>query len=527
MAVETMTLNLATPDVYIQEVDAFPNSIVPVATAIPAFIGYTPRASYNGRSYLNKPVLIQSFGDYLTYFGAFDASSTVAMPKYAGPAGQYAPQYSLAPTTAASDITLGTKSYLLLPDPGTIYYLYNAIRLYFLNGGGPAYVCSVGPYGKPTGKPQDPTKALVNPNVSIGDLSTGLDAIGKETDPTILLCPDAALLAAEYNAQFMVDMIEQASTTGSRVAVLDVAAGLDPDPMQWRTDITAFRGAVGMNALDYGIAYYPFLATSVSAPGDLDYRNLGAATLPSVLSDASDPGVAQVLSTIKGQSNPSAQDVNQANLALQATSADYALLYNLLLEKANVLPPSPAMAGIYASVDAQRGVWKAPANWSVNAAVATTLDLTATDQETLNVDAPTGKSINAIRLFKGKGVLVWGARTLNGNNLNWRYVNVRRTMIMIEQSIKLAAAAYVFEPNDANTWVTVSSMISNFLSDIWKQGGLAGSKPEDAFQVEVGLGSTMTALDILNGRMNISVSVAVTHPAEFIVLTFSQMMQKS
>ena len=134
---------------------------------------------------------------------------------------------------------------------------------------------------------------------------------------------------------------------------------------------------------------------------------------------------------------------------------------------------------------------------------------------------------NAIRPFVGEGVLVWGARTLDGNSLDWRYISVRRTMIMLEESIRLAAKAYVFEPNTANTWVTMRSMIENFLGGIWKQGGLAGAVPTEAFSVHVGLGETMTPEDILEGILRITVLVAVSRPAEFIEITFQQQMQRS
>src|SRR5690606_9222522 len=107
------------------------------------------------------------------------------------------------------------------------------------------------------------------------------------------------------------------------------------------------------------------------------------------------------------------------------------------------------------------------------------------------------------------------------------YVNVRRTMIMLEESVKLASKAYVFEPNVANTWVTIKSMIGNFLTGVWKRGGLAGSSPEDAFSVHVGLGETMTAEDILEGILRVTVLVALSRPAEFIEITFQQQMQKS
>jgi hypothetical protein len=100
-------------------------------------------------------------------------------------------------------------------------------------------------------------------------------------------------------------------------------------------------------------------------------------------------------------------------------------------------------------------------------------------------------------------------------------------MIMLEESIKLAAKAYVFENNTANTWVSVKGMVNNFLTGIWKRGGLAGSATSDAFEVHIGLGDTMTPEDILEGIMRITVLVALIRPAEFIEITFQQQMQKS
>ena len=153
--------------------------------------------------------------------------------------------------------------------------------------------------------------------------------------------------------------------------------------------------------------------------------------------------------------------------------------------------------------------------------------ISESQQANLNIDAVSGKSINAIRFFNGLGILVWGARTLDGNSQDWRYIPVRRTMIFLEQSCKLAAQAYVFQPNDKNTWEAVKSMIGSFLTGIWKQGGLQGASAADAFSVDCGLGTTMTGDDILNGLMTVTVKVAVVHPAEFIVLTFQQQMATS
>lgn len=115
-------------------------------------------------------------------------------------------------------------------------------------------------------------------------------------------------------------------------------------------------------------------------------------------------------------------------------------------------------------------MWKAPANVSVANAVIPSTNITNEEQEDLNVPM-NGKAVNAIRFFTGDGIKVWGARTLDGNSLDWRYINVRRTMIFLEESVKNAARAYVFEPNDANTWINIKSMIENFLRGVWKRGG--------------------------------------------------------
>jgi uncharacterized protein len=212
---------------------------------------------------------------------------------------------------------------------------------------------------------------------------------------------------------------------------------------------------------------------------------------------------------------------------LQDVDKVYKAIIKAIQTQGVVLPPSGAVVGKYASVDRERGVWKAPANVSITAVKGPTVNITHEDQESLNVDTEAGKSVNAIRAFTGKGTLIWGARTLAGNDNEWRYVPVRRFFNMVEESVKKASAQFVFEPNDANTWVKVRAMIENFLALQWRAGALAGAKPEEAFYVRVGLGQTMTAQDILNGYMNVEIGMAVVRPAEFIVLKFSHKMQES
>ncbi|TXK23523.1 phage tail protein [Pontibacter qinzhouensis] len=191
------------------------------------------------------------------------------------------------------------------------------------------------------------------------------------------------------------------------------------------------------------------------------------------------------------------------------------------------MPPSGAIAGVYAMVDRTRGVWKAPANVSLANVVEPAVTFTKSQLDALNVDVTAGKSINAIRTFFGKGTLVYGARTLAGNDNEWRYIPVRRLFVMVEESVKKATEQFVFEPNDANTWVKVQAMIENFLHFIWRQGALQGAKPEHAFYVAVGLGKTMNPIDILEGRMIVEIGMAAVRPAEFIILKFSHKMAES
>lgn len=517
-----------TPGVYIVEKDAFPNSVVEVATAIPAFIGYTPQASYEGKSYLNKAVRITSFQDFKAFFGYDDP------PAPAPTQAQYLPEYYLKqqkekPEKGSSYVINGD-IYTISPDPGTIYYLVNSVRLFYQNGGGVAYIVSVGTYGDPTGSPIHAGEDLINPNVKLNDLLGGLEILKREEEVTMYIVPEATLLSTDENGTLMEAMLLQSGELGTNMSIFDIKGGHEPDPIQYTQDIQNFRNNTGTNALKFGTAYYPFLKTTITGPAEISYANINGGDLSGLAnlinpSAKPNPAAEQLLKDIK--SPPAGMTSGQLHQALLLTSQGYKEIMDIVLQHINVLPPSGAMAGVYTLVDNTKGVWNPPANVSLAAVSGLTLNIDASMQEGLNVDAVSGKSINCIRQFTGQGVLVWGARTLDGNSLDWQYINVRRTVTMIGQSVKLAAKAYVFEPNDANTWQSVKSMIGNFLTGVWNQGGLAGATPADAFEVAIGLGVTMTSQDILDGTMRISVKVAVTRPAEFIVIEVEQEMAKS
>ncbi|NCU04152.1 MAG: phage tail sheath family protein, partial [Chitinophagaceae bacterium] len=222
-----------------------------------------------------------------------------------------------------------------------------------------------------------------------------------------------------------------------------------------------------------------------------------------------------------------AKTEEEADKGLAIIFPAYKAILDGIQNTKTILPPCGSVTGIYAFVDRTRGVWKAPANVSISGIIGPAATFNAGQLDALNIDVTAGKSINAIRAFTGKGTLVYGARTLAGNDNEWRYVSVRRLFNMVEESVKKATEQFVFEPNDANTWVKVKAMISNYLTVLWRQGALAGAKPEHAFYVACGLGATMTAQDILEGKLIVEIGMAAVRPAEFIILRFSHKMQES
>ena len=592
---------MKTPGVYIVEKNAFPNSIVEVATAVPAFIGYTERADNKGKSLTRRPTRISSISEYQQYFGV-------------GPTPQFEILDQSTPPVSTAFAT-GGKDYILKPADGLDggrYLLYYSILLFFQNGGGPCYIVSVGNYTTPVISGDDASGLL-----------SGIPPLVKEQEPTMVVIPDAVLLedkAACISVQQA--MLKHCGEQHNRVAILDVWGGYR-DRMDSTGDcVDEFRNSLGINYLSFGTAYYPWVNTTIVQENELDYTAIhnrdklvellkndiggmkdvdpaaanvplkikqqlealadvtrtdaewatklappptgatapgGAAAAggpaPATGAPAATPGGAAATpgepaaatgapASTPGASPtpgspPAAPAIIDADMklaiathkglltsSLRTMSPLFKTILDAIRHQLNLLPPSAAMAGIYTMVDATRGVWKAPANVSLNSVVSPAVSISHAEQEDLNVTTQ-GKSINAIRSFIGEGVLVWGARTLDGNSLDWRYINVRRTLIMLEESCRLAAKALVFEPNVSSTWVTIKSMISNFLNGIWKRGGLAGAVPDDAFSVHVGLGETMTPDDILEGIMRITVLVAVSRPAEFIEITFQQQMQKS
>ena len=195
-------------------------------------------------------------------------------------------------------------------------------------------------------------------------------------------------------------------------------------------------------------------------------------------------------------------------------------IYDALNKKPAYIPPSGAVCGIYARSDVERGVHKAPANEVVYNCIGLSCLYNKAEQDILN---PAG--VNLIRALPGQGIRVWGARTCSSNSL-WKYVNVRRLFIYLEESIKSQTNWAVFEPNDEMLWARVGRTIRAFLRDMWRSGALVGNTEDQAFYVNIGR-DTMSQSDILNGRLICEIGVAPSRPAEFVIFRITQFMEES
>jgi hypothetical protein len=604
---------MKTPGVYIQEKDAFGNSVVPVPTAVPVFIGYTEKTAFAGQSLVNTPVKISSFADFTAMYGStppkvkFNITERPLVSRLKSIAEDIAladakiadlnaekealeegdddgvaaldgkiaaaeaakariekqkdhpdvgdvistwDAYSAARAESAddtgdkkkafdaavedyemigTDFASGLMGYLA--DSATVNYrMFSAMQFFYANGGSDCYIISVGgyDYGAKT--------------LEADEMASAIKFLEKETEPTMVVIPDAVEvidlnkteLAEKYAGCYSIQsaMMNHCGEFMNRIAILDIPGGYQEkfgeDP------VNSFREGSSPSIQkfsSYGAAYYPWLHTNLLSPSNIGSHNVddnsNAVVLEMLKSEFDEvPGMEMYVNMFNEEEGVIKASLDECESVLGNLSVSYSLMKDAILKKMNLMPPSSAMAGLYTAVDNAEGVWIAPANIAVQNVITPAIKIDHAQQEDLNMPL-NGKSICAIRAFTGKGTIVWGGRTLDGNSNDWRYINVRRLMIYLEQSVKEAASAFVFAPNDANTWVSVKSMISNFLTGVWKQGGLVGPSTDAAYSVSVGLGSTMSNDDILNGVMRVTVKVAPSRPAEFIEITFQQKQQQA
>lgn len=441
----------------VEEVSRSANFVHEVHTALPAFIGHTARArrSVSGDLRL-RPTHVTSLAEYQQLFG-----------------GPHTPDIHIQLTSQGPGFTAAVA-------PLAGYLLFDALKLFFSNGGQSCVVVSVASYAVA---------------IQLDTLSAGLDAVATDDGPTLLACPDAVRLPADAHGSLVQAMLLQCSVVKNRFAILDFLGG---DAWPDATTLQTHRALLGTQHLMHGAAYYPSLCTSDTPVVKRNKSNIKVSI---------DGAVPVLLGTL----------FRTQRKAYQAAQA-------ALLSVPVLVPPSGAVAGVYARTDAERGVWKAPANVAVAGVLRPQVMVDDTRQALLIRDN-SGKGVNPIRSFSGRGTLVWGARTLAGNNNDWRYVPVRRFVNMVQASITASTTWVVFEAHQPTTWDRLRALIENYLLLKWRDGALLGSKPEHAYFVHCGLGSTMTEEDILAGRLLVQIGMAVTRPVEFVVLNIDYQLE--
>lgn len=518
------------PGVFIEEIERGPKPIEGVATSTTAFLGETERGPL-------KPGFITSYGDFLRLFGdayAPDKYVPFAVKAFFDNGGRRA---YIARVVGA--IPLGSdgcarrdfdKLHVKSIGPGTAY---ERVWVRVEPGstknkdGNPigfklrvAYWDRPRPGGADFFDPFDPANDKEFPRPTIieefNDIS--LDAASPNYWDKRINHGNSSLVEIDADADAANDRDATISgAAGEDGGLLENGAdGADPIPADFEgNELAAPDKRTGLAALN--LDSYRDIAI-VCAPGQTD-----KAILEPVITHCENNRFR--FAVIDGPQNESAV----ANLDPRSSIDDtkYAAFYYPWLVVSHPrtgarteVPPSGAVCGIYARTDNTRGVWKAPANETVAGALDLKYEVNTGAQENLNP-----KGVNCIRRFPGRGIRVWGARTLSSDPL-WKYVNVRRLFIFLEASIYYATQWVVFEPNDPRLWARVKQTVTLFLRSQWREGALFGDKEDEAFQVAIGRG-TMTEDDILSGRLIIEIGIAPVRPAEFVIFRVFQKTQEA
>jgi phage tail sheath protein FI len=517
------------PGVYIQEVDKGPRPIEGVGTATAAFVGFAAAGP------ANRPVLITNWTQYVNTFGSQDESG-IRNPHITGA------------------------------------YLSHAVYAYFLNGGGRCYVTRIVGIGSreeksaplqipsksskampslfvhPKGTPdQDiqieilPPEKTLPPAESDGNNKDNADQdelftlqarLGDEVETYENLSfsskPNTKNAIATVNqASKLITLVEPKSgaTPAERVPatgnyLLNAPAMTKLPQVQSQHfvgDVSVRSGFEGLEAAeDVTMVSCPDLLAAYQA-GLIDKAGVKAVQLAMI---AHCERMADRIAILDPLPDLSAQEVKRWREQETGYDSKFAALYYPWVKiEANgrplAVPPSGHVAGIYARNDAERGVHKAPANEIVRGALEAAIQITKGEQDTLN---PSG--INCIRAFTGRGLRVWGARTLSSDPA-WRYVNVRRVFNYVEKSIEQNTQWIVFEPNDPDLWARVRRDIGAFLTGVWRDGMLFGRTPEEAFFVKCD--EELNPPDVRDrGQLFIDIGLAPVKPAKFVVFRLSQ-----
>jgi phage tail sheath protein FI len=498
-----------TPGVYVEEVDKGSKPIEGVGTAVAAFLGVAAKGP------VGKATMISNWTQFTETFGEFV--------------------------------------------PGA--YLAHAVYGYFNNGGSLCYVVRIGAEEAGEAQPPRPTaalpakasggtttlRALAREGAAAGTSVEVSESEGDTFNLTVrrgdaeekfegLTMGRGARNAFEVvNKQSELITLEELRVSGLSVAdrapapgtyplalpeTRAVAAAVTPDV--YEGTVADRTGLGGLEAIDQiTMLCAPDVMAAYQA-GALDRDGVKAVQLAMIAHCEKMKDRVAVLDAMPDMNAQQALDwrMNEAGY-----DSKYAALYYPWIQVANptpgassttmFLPPSGHMAGIWARSDGERGVHKAPANEVIRGALGLAINLTSAEQGVLN---PVG--VNCLRVFPGRGIRVWGARTLSSDP-SWRYLNVRRLFNYVEKSIEQGTQWVVFEPNDYALWQRVKRDVGSFLKRVWMDGALFGATPEQAFFVKCDEeNNPIETRDV--GQLIVDVGIAPVKPAEFVIFRISQ-----
>ncbi|MDA8236663.1 MAG: phage tail sheath family protein [Chloroflexi bacterium] len=494
--------NYLSPGVYIEEVQAATRPIEGVGTAVAAFVGLAQRGP------ANTPVMVTNWSQFVATFGDFMEASYLAHAVYG---------YFLNGGTTAYIVRIGADGAgapsARLELPSSTDKAQPAFRVVALEAGGSGNDITV-----EVAEPSEPGEGVFRLVVSRGSEQEVYDNVttkrGKQSVFTAVKA--SKLIRLEEVAKG-----EVAPAVGTKSALTGGTASgpvrVSPDEYAGNAaDRTGFGGLEAVEEVTMLAA--PDLMALYQA-GVVDMDGLKAVQLAMI---AHCELMGDRVAILDAPPDYNAQQVKEWRQDRAGYDSKYATLYwpwikvfDPVAGQPVLVPPSGHLAGIWARSDAERGVHKAPANEIVRGAISLELNLTRAEHDQLN---PIG--VNCIRAFPGRGIRVWGARTLSSDPA-WRYLNVRRLFNYIEESILLGTQWVVFEPNDIDLWERVKRTIGAFLVRTWRDGALFGSTPAEAFFVKCD-GENNTAETIDAGQLIVDIGIAPVKPAEFVIFRLAQ-----
>ena len=502
------------PGVYVEEIERGPKPIEGVATSTAAFLGETERGP-------TRPRMVTIYGEYLRLFGDVfgpDKYLPYAVKAFFDNGGRRAYIVRIVGDlpvgdTGMSEATLGAFT-VRANGPGTasdrIWARIDPGTMKKSDGTPVGFRLRVFYWDRPAPQipfdPVDPANAATLPKPYLSE-----DFDDLSIDPN---SPSYWEKRVNNNNSSLITLVAPAAVTALPAAATGPLTG-------------GGDGAEPLTAVHYEGAHSEADKRTGLAALMLDpYRDVAIVSAPGAA-----PDIAQAVIThcennrfrfAVIDSPPAVADPSNLDPRTSLDDTKYAAFYYPWIVVSDPrsgnrikVPPSGSVCGIYALTDNTRGVWKAPANEAIAGALDLEYDVTQGAQEALNP-----KGVNVIRRFPGRGIRVWGARTLSSDPL-WKYVNVRRLFIFLEASIYNSTRWVVFEPNDPKLWARVKQTVTLFLRSQWREGALFGEKEEEAFSVAVGR-ETMTEDDILNGRLIVEIGIAPVRPAEFVIFRIYQ-----